>query len=72
MPGTNSPLRICIAVNKEEGRLGPSESFLRAQTDRIPGEKYPLRWDSRSAPTGGDEGRFLLSQSLASQGDRTG
>ena len=72
MPGTNSPLRICIAVNKEEGRLGPSESFLRAHIDRIPGEKYPLIGIPGARRQGVDEGRFLLSQSLASRAFRRG
>ena len=72
MPSTNKRLRICIAVSKDEARLGPSESFLRAHINRIPGERFPLIGIPGARRQGVDNGPFLLSQSLGARAFRRG
>ena len=60
----STPLRICIAINKDGATLRPSESFLRAHIERLPGQKYPLIGIPGARRLGVNEGRFLLSQQL--------
>ena len=68
----STPLRICIAVNKHGATLRPSESFLRAHIERLPGQIYPLIGMPGARRLGVNGDRFLLPQHLIWRGLRRG
>lgn len=65
-----SSLRLCIAINKEGGRIGDSESFLHAHLERLPGIKFPLIGTPGTRRVAVDRERFLLSRSKVARAYR--
>ena len=65
-------LRTCITINNHNGHLGPSETFLRAHIERLPGQIYPLIGVPCARLQGVGAGPFLLSQSFFARAVRRG
>lgn len=63
-------LSICVAVNKDNPTLGPSESFLRAHCEMLSGRVIPLVGSRTVRGIGLDSSRFVLSQSVAARAMR--
>ena len=63
---------VCVMVNKTGGTLRPSESFLRAHMERLPGRVTTLLGHPGARRIGLNGETFLLSQSLVARGWRWG
>jgi colanic acid/amylovoran biosynthesis glycosyltransferase len=61
---------VCVIVNKDAGKLGPSETFLKAHINRLGVETLPLIGNPGYRRRGDGEGPYLLSQSLVGRGWR--
>ncbi len=60
----------CVVINKQGASLRPSESFIRAHVERLPGRVISVLGTPGVRRTGLASGTFLLSQSLPARGLR--
>jgi colanic acid/amylovoran biosynthesis glycosyltransferase len=63
-------MRICLIVNKDEGVLGPSETFLKAHATQLDGVVAVLIGNPLRRKSGVADGSFLVSQGFVARGVR--
>ena len=63
-------MRICLIVNKDEGVLGPSETFLQAHATQLDGVVAVLIGNPLRRKSGVADGSFLVSQGFVARGVR--